>query len=431
VIFGIGTLLLLDVRLVLVIILALPVYLLANYFFSGRMRALSYKQRESFAELSKDTQEVLSGVEMVKSYATEEKEVNKVTGRIRNVNRAMLNTMILSSLSTTLNTGIQFILVLLIMWIGAGEIQRGAMTIGDYVAFISYVTLLVGSVNSLFSTYLSFQPMFASMERLKEMFSIIPEYDRHSDKPLLKPEKVIGEITFDNVSFAYDEKPILKNMSFSLPAGKTLALVGHSGAGKTTLINLLLKLYVPQTGRILLDGNDLNDIDHVWLRKQISIVSQDIFLFNDTIENNIKYGKTDASSEDVIEAAKKANIHEDIMHMPNGYKTMVGERGVKVSVGQRQRISIARAFLKGTPILILDEPTSALDMETEKYLKGILEELTKGKTTFIISHRMSLAEIADRIIVIEDGRIVQTGTNQELLQIEGLYKRLSIAYESN
>jgi ABC-type multidrug transport system fused ATPase/permease subunit len=427
VIFGILILLALNIKLVIVILCAIPIYLLINYFFSGRIRALSYRERETNAELSKDMQEVLSGVEVVKSYAAEEKEVNKVSQRMRNVIRARLSTMVLSSVSNSLATGIQYILVLAVMWIGAGEIMRGTMTIGDYVAFVSYSTLLLGSTNSLFFMYINFQPMFASMDRLKEMFTIVPEYERHSDKPLLKPERVAGKVEFNNVSFAYAEEPVLKNISFRVQPGKTVALAGPSGAGKTTLINLLFKLYMPQSGAIYLDGVDLKEIDHVWLRKQIGVVSQDIFLFNDTIENNIRYGKADATLEEVMDAAKKAHIYEDIMRLPDGYNTIVGERGTKLSVGQRQRVSIARAFIKNMPILVLDEPTSALDNETEMYLKQSLAELTKGKTTFIISHRMSLTDIADNVIVIEDGKIVQSGAPQELLKIEGLYNRYSSA----
>ncbi len=232
------------------------------------------------------------------------------------------------------------------------------------------------------------------------------------------------------MSFAYeaDKAPVLQNVSFDVKPGETVALVGHSGAGKSTLVSLLLKLYIPKSGRITLDGIDMNELNHAWLRQQVSIVSQDIFLFNDTVENNIKYGRPDASKEDVIRAAQKAHIHEFVDKLPQGYETLIGERGTKLSVGQRQRISIARAFLKDTPILILDEPTSAIDPETEMYLKDSLDELMKGKTTFIISHRMSLTDIADKIVAIEDGRIAQIGTHEELAAKKGVFGTL-LAFE--
>jgi subfamily B ATP-binding cassette protein MsbA len=319
-------------------------------------------------------------------------------------------------MSSAITSGIQFLLLLAVMYVGVHEIQRGAMTVGDFVAFLGYVLLMTGAVNSLFYTYLSFQPMLASLDRLKEMFSIVPEFERNKEKrKLYVPETFVGRIKFDNVSFAYDKEPVLKNISFEVLPGEAVALVGPSGVGKTTMINLLLKLYTPQSGAIYLDGVDLNEIDHAWLRKQIGVVSQEIFLFNDTIESNIKYGKTDASHGEVVEAAKKAQIHDFIMGLPNGYDTVIGERGAKLSVGQRQRISIARAFLKNSPLIILDEPTSAIDTETESSIKESLKNLVKGKTTFIITHRISLTDITDKIVVIEDGSIARAGTYQELI----------------
>lgn len=423
ILFGVAILMSLNARLALVIAVTLPVYLVIRTILSGRIRALSYRERESSAEVSKNMQEAISGVELVKSYATEKTEVGKMSARLRDVVRARISRSMLISFAMSLMRGTMFALVLIIMLVGAGEIRNGQMTIGDFVAFMSYLVFLSGAVNTLFYTYMSFQPAFASMDRLKEMFGVVPEFEW--SKGGVKPDAVIGDVRFDDVSFAYAvDQPVLNHISFEVKHGETIAIVGHSGAGKTTMVSLMLKLYSPQSGAIYLDGRPLEELDYAWLRRQISIVSQDIFLFNDTVENNIKYGKTGASHADVVRVAQKAHIHKFIMSLPAGYDTLIGERGTKLSVGQRQRISIARAFLKDTQIVILDEPTSAIDPETEMFLKASLDELIKGRTTFIISHRMSLTEIADRVIVIDDGGVVQIGSYAELLNKEGLFATL-------
>ncbi len=259
-----------------------------------------------------------------------------------------------------------------------------------------------------------------------EMFNVVPEYEKEEkDRKGKRPEKVEGRVRFENVSFAYQvDKPVLNDIGFDLRKGEIIALVGASGVGKTTMINLLLKFYTPQQGAIYLDDNDIQDLDTVWLRKQISVVPQDLFLFDDTIENNIRYAKPAATREEVIMAAKNAQVHDDIMRLEGNYDAMVGERGNLLSTGQRQRISIARAFLKDAPILILDEPTSALDIETERHLKESMKDLIKGRTTIVISHRMSLTDVADKVLVVKNGKIVQYGTRQELIAVEGPYKRM-------
>lgn len=425
VVFAVAILLSLNAGLAIITALVIPVYLVIRYIFSSRIRALSYRERESNAEVSRNMQEALSGVEVVKSYAAERKEVGKVSKKLRDVMKTRIIRSMLMALAGSFMRASMFVLLIIFMITGAHDIQSGTMTIGDYVTIVSYIVFLSNAVNMLYYTYLSLQPAFASMDRLKEMFGIAPEFEWDLKTPLKRLDRVRGSIIFDDVSFAYNvNEPILKNISFEVKPGETVALVGHSGAGKTTLVSLLLKLYIPQAGAIYLDGVSLNDLDHAWLRQQISIVSQDIFLFNDTIENNIKYGRPEATQEDVIRVAKKARIHEFIEGLPNGYDTLIGERGTKLSVGQRQRISIARAFLKDTPIIILDEPTSAIDPETEMHLKESLDELMQGRTTFIISHRMSLTDIANFIVVIEDGKVVERGTQQELERKEGLYNRL-------
>jgi subfamily B ATP-binding cassette protein MsbA len=425
IIFGVALLMTLNARLAALIAVTIPAYLVVRTLFSSRIRALSYRERESSAEVSRDMQEAISGLELVKSYANEKVEVGKVSGKLRDVVGARIARSVLVSLARTLMQGTMFALLLAVLLVGAYDIRAGRMTIGDFVAFISYVVFLSSAVNMLFYTYMSFQPALASLDRLKEMFGVEPEFSWEGGPPLKKPAAVSGGVRFDRVTFAYKgQEPVLRDISFEVRPGEAVAIVGHSGAGKTTLVSLLLKLYAPGSGRIYLDGAGLDELDHGWLRQQVSIVSQDIFLFNDTIENNIKYGRPSATREDVVRVAKQAHIHEFIERLPAGYGTLIGERGTKLSVGQRQRVSIARAFLKDTPLIILDEPTSAIDPETEMHLKESLDELMKGRTTFIISHRMSMTDIADRIVVIEDGTIGQIGTREELMKREGVYSKL-------
>ena len=408
-IFGFIILFTLNNRLSLALLAVLPVLVFINYFFASRVRAISFKGMERRAQLSKDIQEVISGAEVIKAYVSEKREVEKVSGRIRSLFSTRLKSTILTSISGSLTQGSKLVCTLFIVLLGVHEIQKGTMTIGDFTAFIVYVVYLSGRLIGMSSTFITIQTVFASMGRLLEMFNTVPEFsrDKGSDR-LIKPEKVMGEIRFAGISFSYGrDKPVLRNITFTVHPGEVIALTGASGAGKTTLINLLLKFYRPQSGLIYLDNCELGQVDTRWLRKQIGVVSQEVFLFNDTVENNIKYGRPSASMEQVINAAKHANIHYDIERLQDGYETMVGERGVKLSAGQRQRISIARAFLKDPPILIFDEPSSALDADTERALKDSLRKLTKDRTTFIISHRRSLTDVATRIFELAGGKITE------------------------
>lgn len=416
----------LNAKLSLILSLIIPANVLINSFFSKRLRSVSRNDRENTAQISRDLQEILSGVELVKTSATEEKETKKVTDKIRTSNAIKLNSMLLSAFSSFFIGGTQSMLTMLIMLIGAAEISSGTMTIGDYFAFTAYALIITGSLNSLLNLQLSLQPTLVSLERLQEMFGIQLETECiNGDKPPAVSGRVEGHIQFEDVTFSYTrDKQTLDHISFDVSRGEIVALVGRSGSGKTTLANLLLKLYTPDSGAIYLDGQDIGDLDTTLWRNMVSVVSQDIFLFNDTIENNIKYGNLQASHEQVVEAARNAHIHEHIMSLPDQYDTVIGEKGSMLSVGQRQRISIARAFLKDVPILVLDEPTSSLDTVTEAMLRDSLKTLAENRTVIIISHRMFVCDMATRILVLSNGTIAEAGTHEELLRTGRLYPEI-------
>jgi len=421
---GVIVMYLMSPKITLIILCVSPLYLVISMYFSNRIRSMSYNESEITVQVFRQMNEALAGIEVIKTSTAEDREIKKVSDKMRHALQTKIKSSIIFSTSSSMLRIIQFGIVILITWFGYGEIQRGAMTLGDFAAFTSYAYLLSGAISGLFSTILNIQPSLASMVRIKEMFDIELEYEQE-DKTKIRPEKVNGDVRFEQVTFSYEaNKPVMKDVSFTIKAGETVTLIGPSGLGKTTISSLILKFYTPQSGTIYLDDYDLNDVDTVWLRQQIGVVSQDIFLFNESIENNIRYGRPSATSEEVIVAAKAAGIHDSITDFPDGYQTIVGERGAKLSTGQRQRISIARAFLRNTPILVLDEPTSALDVETEQIIKESLKELVKGRTTFIISHRVSMTEVADRVLVISEGKVRECGTHEELLKEEGMYIRM-------
>jgi len=422
-IFGLAIISVLSLKLTLILLSVLPVYAFINYFFAKRLRSSSLEERETQAHVSRDIQEVISGVETVKAFRAEDTQMRKVFQRMGIAMSARIKSMVISLFSNYAVGGVQFASTLIIMWFGINEVLKGSMTIGDYVAFTAYMVVLASSVNTLFMFHIMLQPAFASMERLSEIFGMISETrEEEVTGKMIIPDEIRGEIRFENVSFSYEEgRPILKNISFSASPGEIICLVGRSGAGKTTLVNLLLKFYHPESGSIFLDGHNLEEISTSWLRDRTAVVSQDVFLFDDTIANNIRYGNPMASDDELMHAAMIADIHDYISSLSAGYKTVIGEKGTRLSAGQRQRISIARAFLRNPSMLIFDEPTSALDPQSEALLKDSITRLAAGKTTFIIAHRLSLAEISHRLLVLDNGRLAETGTHRELINKNGFY----------
>jgi ABC-type multidrug transport system fused ATPase/permease subunit len=317
-------------------------------------------------------------------------------------------------------TGVSIVLV---VWFGGQQALAGTVPVEDIVAFVLYLTALYQPLWMLLGTSESLQRGIASVNRIDEVMQMRPEVDDPPDGVDLG--RVAGRVAMEGVHFAYREGvDVLHDIDLTVEPGQTLALVGPTGAGKSTVVSLVARFYDPQAGRVLIDGIDLRAMKLGALRRNLSMVLQDVFLFNGTVRENIRFGRPDATDEDIIAAAQVANAHEFIQSLPDGYDTVIGERGVKLSGGQKQRLSIARAVLKDAPILILDEATSAVDTETEAQIQEALERLMRGRTAIVIAHRLSTIRNADQIVVLDEGRVVERGSHEDIVNDDGLYARL-------
>lgn len=414
----------LDVKLTLAALFIFPFYILTVYVFFERLRKLTRERSQALAEVQGFLHERVQGISVVKSFAIEDNEAKNFDKKNTNfLTRALKHTRWNAYSFAAINT-VTDIGPIIVIGVGAYLAISGSITVGTLAAFVGYLELLFGPLRRLVASFTTLTQSFASMDRV---FQLIDEdYDIKNGVGAQPIEIKQGRIDIEHVSFQYNdnEAPILKDINLSIEKGETVAFVGMSGGGKSTLINLIPRFYDVTSGQILIDGHNIKDFLTGSLRNQIGLVQQDNILFSDTVKENILLGRPTATDEEVVEAAKMANAHDFIMNLPQGYDTEVGERGVKLSGGQKQRLSIARIFLNNPPILILDEATSALDLESESIIQEALDVLSKDRTTLIVAHRLSTITHADKIVVIENGHIVETGTHRELIAKQGAYEHL-------
>lgn len=411
----------LDVPLTLVSLAVFPLYMFSVRFFFGNLRKLTRERSQALAEVQSYLHERVQGMSVIKSFAIEDHEQTQFDKNNTNfLQKALDHTSWTAKAFAVVNT-ITDIAPLIVIAYAGYQVIHGNLSIGTMVAFMGYVERLYNPLRRLMNSSTTLTQSIASMDRVFELADV--KYDIDDAPDAVEVGKVRGNIRFDNVSFAYSEKEnlVLHDINLNVKEGETIALVGMSGGGKSSLVSLIPRFYDVTKGAVLLDGIDIRKFKVRSLRDKIGMVLQDNILFSDSVKTNILLGKPDSTDEEVIMAAKAANAHEFIMNLPNGYDTTVGERGVKLSGGQKQRIAIARVFLKNPPILILDEATSALDLESEHLIQEALDKLAKNRTTFVIAHRLSTITHADRIVLIEHGRIVEVGTHAELMKKKGHY----------
>ena len=410
--------------LTLVALAILPFMFAFAYVMNGRMRKAFRNNRVKIAEINAQIEDNLSGIRVVKSFATEDVENKKFARGNEAFLKAKKNSYFyMGSFHAGLGSFTTLIQVAIIV-VGTILVSNTTIDVTDLVTFLLYISVFTDAIRTLIDFTEQFQNGYSGFERFCEIMAIEPDIaDKEGAETL---ENVRGDIKFENVSFAYNENTdmVLSNVDLDVAAGSYTAIVGSSGAGKTTLCSLIPRFYDVTDGAIKLDGHDVRDVTLKSLRRQIGIVQQDVYLFAGTVYENILYGRPDATEEEVIEAAKNANAHEFIMSLPDGYNTDIGQRGVKLSGGQKQRLSIARVFLKNPPVLIFDEATSALDNESEKVVQDSLEKLAKNRTTLVIAHRLSTIRNAERIIVLSENGIEEEGTHDNLLEKNGTYAHL-------
>jgi ABC-type multidrug transport system fused ATPase/permease subunit len=424
--FVVWILFVLEHRLAWVALGVIPFYVGLIRYFSPRIKAASQSIQEMIEDFSGELQEKIAGAAVVKAFGREQYEAQRFYDSSRTLLDLTLRNVSLSSASQAGTTLLTSIAPLAVVWVASAMILRGTLSVGTMIAFYAYLGSLYLPLQRFSELSVVISNSLAAMDRIFEFFDIRPEVAQARDaRPL---GRVTGRVTFRNVSFSYAARrnghPVLRNINLDVQPGETVAIVGRSGAGKSTLVSLIPRFYDVAEGAVCIDGIDVRQITLASLRDQIGMVPQDPILFSGPLQENLLYGKPDATEAALLSAARAANAHEFIVQLPDGYLTLVGERGLRLSGGQRQRVAIARTFLKDPPILILDEATAALDSESENLIHDALRRLMRGRTTFIIAHRLSTVMNADRIVVIEHGEICEVGRHADLLARGGVYSQL-------
>lgn len=420
---GITFLLMMNWRLCLLILILLPLLVFVAKLFGRRLKSLSTSIQDHTATLSTLVEEVISGIRIVKSFVQTQQEDTRFAAQVNDTLRLTLHRAGIMAVFIPVISLVTFSAAAAVLWYGGRQVIEGSVTPGELFAFVLFAGILIGPFSSGARIFTQLKEAQGAMQRV---FEILDAQSDIADSPGAKRLSAVeGHVRVEHVSFGYDsQRPVLSGLSFEAKPGELVALVGPTGAGKTTVINLLHRFYDPTEGRITIDGNDLRHVTLESWYRQIGLVPQETILFGGTIHDNIRYGSMEANDAAVLEASKAAHAHDFITSLPNGYRTLVGEKGVNLSGGQRQRIAIARAIVKNPRILLLDEATSSLDTESERLVQEALQRLMKGRTTFVVAHRLSTIQRADRILVLDKGKLVEEGNHAQLMARNGLYHYL-------